>query len=324
MPIVITASEAHPFLPSLGDPTAIAEEKALHQDIRPLEIAILNLMADKQTTELQLARWLGHTPLQVRLTFVTTDSYVASVKAGHKSKSTPSEHISKYYNAWSDVKDRKFDGLLVTGVNLLDADVTSEGIWDEIQEIFNWSKTNVLSSMYICWAGFAAMRYFHDIKCHNGKTKTLGVFEHGIEADSADLLFGLPDRFPIPVGRWQRLHRDKVEGYKALELVSCTDEGDIFLVAENKAFKKGCKTYPRRIFMFNHPEYDTDTMKKEYLRDIKSFPDLPIPPNYFPDDDIEKTPINTWRYTAAIYGNWIKSLYEATPYDINDIPEACE
>lgn len=320
MPIVINSNEVHPFLPSLGDPAGIAEENARHQDIRPLEIAILNLMADKQTTERQLAQWLGHTPLQIRLTFVSTDSYVYGVHAGRKTKTTSAEHINKFYSAWSDVKDRKFDGLLVTGVNLLKANVTHEAIWPEITKIFDWSRTNVFSSMFICWAGFAALRYFHNIECHNGENKKLGVFDHQILSDRTELLFGLPDRFPVPVGRWQCLHNNDLQKHSSLDIVSESLDGDPFLVAETKASNDGFKHFPHRVYMFNHPEYETNSIKKEYFRDLDAYPNLPIPPNYFPGNDLTKEPINNWRHTAIIYPNWIKSLYDSTPYDMKNIP----
>jgi homoserine O-succinyltransferase/O-acetyltransferase len=322
VPVIVNATEAHPFLPSLGDPAAIAADRALHQDIRPLEIAILNLMADKQTTERQLARWLGHTPLQVRLTFAATDDYVHGVRAGRETKGTPAEYIRKFYSAWSDIKERKFDGLLVTGINLLEADVTREAIWPQIQKICDWSATNVLSSLFLCWGAFAALRHFHGIECYNGRTKTLGVFEHRILSDKAELLFGLPDRFPVPVGRWQRLRGEDLRGHGSLEIVSESSEGGAFLIAENATHDDGTQFYPRRVYMLNHPEYETDTMKREYFRDLAIYPDLPIPPNYFPGDDPAREPINTWRHTANIYINWIKAVYEATPYDIARIPES--
>lgn len=322
MPVIVNANEVHPFLPSLGDPAAIAADRAMHQDIRPLEIAILNLMADKQTTERQLARWLGHTPLQVRLTFAATDEYVYGVRSGRETTGTPAEYIRKFYSAWSDIRERKFDGLLITGVNLLKADVTREEIWPEIEKICDWSATNVFSSLFLCWAAFAALRHFHRLECYNGKTKTLGVFEHRILSDRTGLLFGLPDRFPVPVGRWQRLRNDDLQREPSLEVISDSVEGGAFLAAEHMLCEDSSKLYPRRVYMFNHPEYATDTIRKEYLRDLATYPDLPLPPNYFPADDPTREPINRWRHTAIVYINWIKAVYEATPYDMARIPRS--
>ncbi|MGH7191431.1 MAG: homoserine O-acetyltransferase/O-succinyltransferase family protein, partial [Acetobacteraceae bacterium] len=313
-------NEAHPFLPSLGDPAAIAADRAMHQDIRPLEIAILNLMADKQTTERQLAQWLGHTPLQVRLTFAATDDYVHGVRSGRETSGTPAEYIRKFYSAWSDIKERKFDGLLITGVNLLQADVTREEIWPQIEKIYDWSTTNVFSSLFLCWAAFAALRHFHGIECYNGETKTLGVFEHHILTDRTGLLFGLPDRFPVPVGRWQRLRHGDLRTGPSLEVISESAESGAFLAAEHARSEDAAKLYPRRVYMFNHPEYETNTIRKEYLRDLASCPELPLPPNYFPADDPSREPVNRWRHTAIVYINWVKAVYEATPYDTAHIP----
>lgn len=318
MPVIVNAREAHPFLPSLGDPAAIAADRAQAQDIRPLEIVILNLMADKQATERQLARWLGHTPLQIRLTFAATDEYVRGVRAGRATRGTPAEHVQRFYRPWSEISDRKFDGLLVTGVNLLGADVTGEAIWPEIQRICDWSTTHVFSSLFLCWGAFAALRHFHGIACHVGQTKTLGVYDHRMHSDRSDLLFGLPDRFPVPVGRWQRLHGSDLTGHHPLELVSDCVEAGPFLIAENAAH--GAGLYPRRVYMLNHPEYETETMQREFLRDRETWPDLPVPPNYFPGNDPAQPPLNSWRHTAAIYVNWIKAVYDATPYDMARIP----
>ena len=164
MPVIINSAAIHPFLPSLGTPLAIESARAEHQDIRPLEIAIINLMADKQTTERQLALWLGNTSLQVKLTFATTDTYFRDVNAGRETKNTPAEHIRKFYSAWSEIKDRKFDGFIVTGVNALKERVSDEDIWPEVQQILRWTETNVLSSLFLCWGAKAALKHFHDVE----------------------------------------------------------------------------------------------------------------------------------------------------------------
>ena len=321
MPVIVSATEAHPFLPSLGDPAAIAVERALHQDIRPLEIAILNLMADKQTTERQLARWLGHTPLQVRLTFAATDEYLRDVRAGRETRSTPAEYIRKFYSSWSDIKHRKFDGLIVTGVNLLEPDVTREDIWPHIREICDWSASNVFSSLFLCWGAMAALRHFHGVECYNGKAKTWGVFEHRILSDKGGLLFGLPDRFPVPTSRWQQLRSEDLRRHEAIELISESREGGPFIMAETARHDDGEQVYPRRVYILNHPEYDTETLKREFERDREQNPHTPVPCNYFPNDDPTQQPVNRWRHTAGIYINWVKLVYEATPYDIADVPQ---
>ncbi|MGE3623824.1 MAG: homoserine O-succinyltransferase [Bdellovibrionales bacterium] len=319
MPVIVNATEPHPFLPSLGDPAAIAAERALHQDIRPLEIAVINLMADKRTTERQLAHWLGRTPLQVHLTFAATDDYVQGVREGRETRNTPAEHVRKFYKSWSDIRNRKFDGLIVTGVNMLKDDVTQEDIWPAVRQICAWSETNVLSSLFLCWGALAALRHFHDIGCYLGKDKTWGVFEHRILSDKTDLLFGLPDRFPIPVSRWQRLHDQDLRKTAALEIVSDSDEGGAYLVAESATYDD-TRLYPRRVYLLNHPEYDTDTLKQEYERDKVGIVSAPLPGNYFPQDNPAREPINTWRHTGFIYTNWVKAIYDATPYDIQEVP----
>ncbi len=316
MPVIVNTSAAHPFLPSTGNPDTIEDVRAIHQDFRPLEIAVLNLMADKQGTERQLAVWLGHSPLQVRLTFVATDSYMGAISTGEHARH---QHIRDFYKPWSEIRVRKFDGLLVTGVNLLGADVTKEGLWPEIEEICAWSDQNVLSTFFLCWSGFAALKHFHGIESHSGNSKLLGVFDHYKINDRSDLLFGMPDIFPVPVGRWQRLATASVEG-RELELISSSVEGEAFLLADNCMYGKA-RSFPRRVYMLNHPEYDTATMKVEYLRDLKFSPDTKIPYRYFPDDNPDNTPINTWRHVGNIYVNWIKTLYDATPYNLGDIPK---
>ncbi|MBI3419169.1 MAG: homoserine O-succinyltransferase, partial [Proteobacteria bacterium] len=202
MPVIINSEEIHPFLPSLGSPLAIEQARAEHQDIRPLEIGIINLMADKQATERQLALWLGNTMLQVRLTFAATDDYVRGVHAGRETKNTSADHIRKFYSGWSEIKDKKFDGLIVTGVNALKPSVTEEDIWPEVQKIFSWSTTHVLSSLFLCWGAKAALKHFHGIDSVPAEKKLFGLFPHRLVSDKTGILFGFPDVFPVPVSRW--------------------------------------------------------------------------------------------------------------------------
>jgi len=321
MPVIVNAAEAHPFLPSLGDPAAIAAGRAQQQDIRPLEIAIINLMADKQATERQLAQWLGHTPLQIQLTFAATDDYVQGIRDGRTARNTPADHIRKFYSAFSDIRSRKFDGLIVTGINLLNPDVTKEAIWPQMQEICEWSQTNVFSSLFLCWGGLAALRHFHDIVPHHGETKTWGVFEHRIRSDETGIMFGMPDVFSVPVSRWKSPRKQDIEKCASLEIVAESDEAGVHLLVESGGYDGGKSLYPRRVYLLNHPEYDTDTLKQEYLRDSKGKSPERLPANYFPDNDPSKPPVNNWRHGAIVYVNWIKTIYEAVPYDINLIPE---
>jgi len=322
MPVIVTSEEVHPFLPSIGSSSAIDKDRALRQDIRPLEILIVNLMADKRSTERQLALWLGSTPLQVNLTFSATDSYVREVQAGRQPKNTPAEHILKFYKPWSELKSEKYDGMIVTGVNALEKRVEQEAIWPEVTAILEWSKKNVFSSLYLCWGAKAALKYFHDIDSHKGSQKLFGLFEHEITSDKTDLLFGFPDRFPVPVSRWKSPRREDILKRPEIEIVADSSESGPNILVESDTLQEGKASYQRRVYLLNHPEYDADTLKNEYVRDRASDPQTPLPRHYFPDDDPEQKPINLWRHAAHLYTNWLKGVYEATPYDRAEIPKA--
>lgn len=326
MPVIINSAELHPFLPSLGSPMAIERLRAEHQDIRPLEIAIINLMADKIATERQLALWLGNTMLQVNLSFVATDSYVRGVQAGRETKNTPADHIRKFYSAWSDVKDTKFDGLIISGTNALKERVEDEDCWNEVVQILEWSNINAFSSLYLCWGAQAALRHFHGVQSYyhyadsTQKYKLFGLFEHKLMSDRTGVAFGFPDVFSVPVSRWTSPKRPDIEQCSGLEIVADSVESGPNILAEAASYEGGKALYPKRVYVLNHPEYDTETLGNEYRRDSANNPDHPKPLHYFPKDDPQKPALNTWRYTANIYTNWIKAIYEATPYDRNDIP----
>jgi homoserine O-succinyltransferase/O-acetyltransferase len=320
MPVIVTSKEKHPFLPSLGSSEAIEAARAAHQDIRPLEIAILNLMADKVATEKQLALWLGHTPLQVRLTFVATDRYLSDIDAGRETKNTPSDHIRKFYSAWSDVKAQKFDGLIVTGVNAQKPRVSDEGIWEDVQEVFRWSEEHAFSSLFLCWGAKAALKHFHDIESVRGHKKIFGLFEHRRISDRTELLFGFPDRFPVPISRWKSPDAAALAACKKLEVVAASDEAGANILVESAPYNKK-KRYPRRVYVLNHPEYDTDTLLNEYVRDAAQRSDTPLPRHYFPKADPAAVPTNSWRYAGFLYTNWIHAIYDATPYALNQIPK---
>jgi homoserine O-succinyltransferase len=319
MPVIVASEEIHPFLPSLGSGSAIERDRAARQDIRPMEVVILNLMADKLATERQLALWLGNTALQVKLTFAATDRYVREIEDGRESKNTPASHIRKFYSGWSDIKSRKFDGLVITGVNALQPRVSDEPIWGEVREILDWSDTNALSSLFLCWGAKAALKHFHNIESIKGARKTFGLFDHRIVDDKTGLLFGFPDRFPAPVSRWKNPDADAIAASPKLEIVATSDETGPNILAETAGFDKN-KFYPRRVYVMNHPEYETDTLKREYDRDRALDPATPLPLHYFPSDDPSREPVNGWRHTAHLYSNWIKAIYEATPYNLADIP----
>jgi homoserine O-succinyltransferase len=321
MPVIINSEEIHPFLPSLGSTLAIERLRAERQDIRPLDIAIINLMADKIATERQLALWLGNTILQINLSFLATDSYVKGIQAGRESKNTPAEHIRKFYRAWSDAKDTKFDGLIVTGVNALKDRVEQEDIWPEVAEIMAWSERNAFSSLFLCWGAKAALKYFHDIDSLKAEQKLFGLFEHRLMSDKTGLMFGFPDLFPVPVSRWKSPRREDIQKRKGLEIIADSSESGPNILAESAPYEGGKSLYPKRVYVLNHPEYDTETLGNEYRRDSAANPAYPQPLHYFPGGDASKPAPNLWRHTANLYSNWIKSVYEATPYDRRDIPK---
>ena len=321
MPVIVNSKAQHPFLPSLGDFSAIDIERARHQDIRPLEIAIINLMADKRATERQLAEWLGNTTLQINLTFATTDDYVRGIRNGRVSYNTPSDHIKKFYNAFSDIKDLKFDGLIVTGTNALEPVVEDELIWPDVKQILEWSTTNVFSSLFLCWGAKAALKYFHDVNSVKEEQKIFGLFEHRIVSDKTGLLFGFPDSFSVPISRWKNPLKEEILQSPDLEIVAESEVVGPNVLVESKRYEKNDHPYPHRIYVLNHPEYDTETLKQEYDRDCLINPEAPLPKNYFPNNDPTQPPRNTWRHTAHLYTNWIKTVYEAVPHDLAHIPQ---
>jgi homoserine O-succinyltransferase/O-acetyltransferase len=320
MPVIVNAADRHPFLPSLGSPEAIEAERAAHQDIRPLEIAIINLMADKRATERQLAHWLGATTLQVRLTFAATDEYVRGVHGGRSPRNTPAEHIRKFYSAWSDIRDQKFDGLIVSGVNALKPTVAEEEFWPEVQTILDWSATNVFSSLFLCWGAKAALRHFHGIESYKAQQKLWGLFEHYRVSDRTGIMFGLPDAFPVPVSRWKSPRREDILRHPNIEILADSEESGPNMMLESRTYDNGKMLYPHRVYVLNHPEYETETLKTEYVRDHADTGSNRVPAHYFPGDDPSRPPINRWRHVAYLYTNWIKSIYEATPFDMSRIP----
>lgn len=320
MPVIVNSENAHPFLPSLGSLTAIEKSLAETQEIRPLEIAIINLMADKQTTEKQLAYWLGHTPLQVRLTFAATDSYINAVRNGKETTNTPPDYIRTFYSAWSEIKNNKYDGLIVTGVNALKERVEQEDIWPEVAEIFDWSTENVLSSLFLCWGAKAALKYFHDIDSIKQNQKLWGVYKHHVVSDRTELLSGFSDVFDLPVSRWKTPLLEDIKRHPALEIAATSDEVGPNILIEPAPTEGAVSLFPKRVHVLAHPEYDTDTLLKEYIRDREINPNGSVPANYFPDNDPTQEPSNSWRPCAHIYTNWVHAVYDATPYDLTRIP----
>lgn len=279
-------------------------KRSMEQDIRPLKIAIMNLMPLKIQTENQILRYLSNSPLQIDITLLQTKSHI--------SKNTSSEHLDKFYKYFEDVKGEKFDGLIITGAPVELLDFEKVEYWDELVDIMEWSRNNVFSTIHICWAAQAALYHFYDIPKYILKNKLSGVYAHTINNLSSTLTRGMNDIFYAPHSRNTEVKKEDILKVDELEIISESEDAGVFIVSN----KDG-----RQIFVTGHLEYDTDTLKNEYLRDLNKDLNPLIPQNYFPNDDIKKEPLNNWRANANLfYGNWLNyHVYQHTPFDINKI-----
>ena len=282
----------------------MTETRAMTQDIRPLEILVLNLMPTKIETETQLARLLGNTPIQVNLELLHTKSYEA--------KNTSPEHMLKFYTTFDKVRDKFFDGLIITGAPVEKLEFEQVEYWPELCEIMEWSKTHVHSTFHICWGAQAGLYYHYGIPKVLLPEKLSGVFEHRVVHRSSMLLRGFDDRFYVPHSRNTTVRLEDVEACPELKLLAVSDKAGVYAVSSAGG---------RQIFITGHSEYDADTLKREYIRDKKLDPATKVPENYFPDDDDTQEPIVRWRSHAnLIYQNWLNYfVYQATPYDISSI-----
>jgi homoserine O-succinyltransferase len=279
------------------------DDAAARQDIRPLRIGLLNLMPNKIRTETQFARLTGATPLQVEMTLIRITR--------HTPKNTPAGHMLAFYRSWEEVKSQKFDGLIVTGapVELLPFEEVT--YWDELRRIYDWTLSNVHSTMNICWGAQAALHHFHGVPKHALACKAFGVFRHRNLNPSSPYLRGFSDDFSIPVSRWTEVRRADLPSEDSLEVLMESDEVGLCLIAD-------CAH--RALYMFNHIEYDTATLAEEYWRDVTAKRAIKLPRNYFPGDDPNATPENRWRSHAyLLFGNWINEVYQTTPYDLGEI-----
>lgn len=279
------------------------ERTALRQDIRPMQIGLLNLMPDKIRTETQLARLIGATPLQVELTLVRIGN--------HTPKNTPEDHLITFYQTWEEVADRKFDGFIITGAPIELLPFEEVTYWDELTRIFDWTTTNVHSSFFICWGAMAAAWYFHGVPKHTLDKKAFGVFRHRNYAPTSPYLSGFSDDFSIPVSRWTEVRSADIPTGSQLEVLMESEATGLCLCAE----KTG-----NRLYMFNHIEYDSTSLKEEYERDIAAGVPIEVPHEYFPDNDPARPPLNRWRSHAhLLFGNWINQVYQTTPYEVPEI-----
>jgi homoserine O-succinyltransferase len=281
----------------------ISPDRAKHQDIRPLRIALLNLMPKKIQTENQFARLIGATPLQIDLSLIRMSE--------HQTKNTAAEHMEAFYRPFQEVKDEKFDGLIITGAPIEHLPFQEVTYWQELCEVMDWTQTNVQSTFGVCWGGMAMINHFHGVKKHMLPAKAFGCFRHRNLAPTSPFLRGFSDDCVIPVSRWTEMKQPEIDAAPGLRTLLGSDQSGPCLV-EDAAH--------RALYIFNHFEYDRDTLKQEYDRDIAAGTPINVPQNYYPDDNPAMTPLNRWRSHAhLLYGNWINEIYQSTPYDITKI-----
>lgn len=281
----------------------MGEGRAARQDIRPLRIGLLNLMPKKIQTEIQFARLIGATPLQIELTLIRMSE--------HETKNTAAEHMEAFYRPFSDVVDEKFDGLIITGAPIEHLPFTEVTYWNELCQVFDWTRTHVHSTFGVCWGGMAMINYFHGVEKHLLDAKAFGCFRHHNMAASSPYLRGFSDDCVIPVSRWTEMKQAEIEAAPDLSTLLYSDEVGPCLVQD---------TAQNALYIFNHFEYDSGTLKEEYDRDVANGTPINVPINYYPDDDPRNTPQNRWRSHAhLLYGNWINEIYQTTPYDIQAI-----
>ena len=277
----------------------MSESTAVRQDIRPLRIGLLNLMPDKIATETQLARLIASTPLQVELTLVRVGT--------HASKNTSEDHLITFYRTWDEVRDQHFDGFIITGAPIETLPFDEVTYWPELTEILDWTTTNVHSTFSICWGAMAALWHFHDVPKHILDNKAFGVYRHRNLQPASPYLAGFSDDFLVSVSRWTEVRRADIEQVPSLELLMESDETGVCLLSEAAG---------RRLYMFNHIEYDSTTLAKEYFRDVEAGARIEVPHDYFPNDDPNQPPVNRWRSHAfLLFGNWINQVYQSTTFD---------
>ncbi|HEY1097146.1 MAG TPA: homoserine O-succinyltransferase [Alphaproteobacteria bacterium] len=281
----------------------ILEDRALRQDIRPLQVAILNLMPDKITTETQLLRALGHTPLQIEVTLLHASS--------HTSKNTSADHLEAFYKSWDEVKDRKFDALIVTGAPVAHLPYEDVTYWTELTNILDWAKTHVYSSFFLCWAAFASLYYYDGIQKNRMPQKLSGIYPHKVVKPFVPLVAGFDDFLDVPVSRYSEIREEDILAHQSLDILVKSDLSGVFIVEDKDN---------NRVYILNHLEYDVDTLQKEYQRDVAAGTNPNVPYNYFPDNDPSREPAITWRaHRTLLFSNWINMVYQGTPYDLNEI-----
>ncbi len=280
------------------------DNRAKMQDIRPLKIAILNLMPTKEVTETQLLRLLGNTPLQIEITLLTMSS--------HESTNTSREYLDAFYRTFDSVKETKFDGLIITGAPVENMPFEEVDYWKEMVQIMDWAKTHVFSSLYICWASQAALHHQYGIGKHKLDEKVFGIFRHRVLNQHHKLVRGFDETFCAPHSRHTTIHKEDISEIPELEILAESEEAGVFLIASRDG---------RSIYVSGHAEYDAETLSREYKRDISKGQKIDMPKNYYPDNDPSRLPPISWRSHAnLLFVNWLNYfVYQETPYDINKI-----
>ena len=301
MPIVIPGSL--PAFETLSEENIfiINEERSIHQDIRPLEIAIVNLMPTKIETETQLLRLLGNSPLQVNITLLKTNSYV--------SKNTSEDHLSSFYNVFDDIKDKRFDGMIITGAPIETLQFEDVDYWNELEKIMEFSKTNVTSTFHICWGAQAGLYYHYGINKYPLKKKMFGIYKHTLNNPKNKLFRGFDEVYNAPHSRYTEIKKEDIDKVDDLEILSESEEAGVYVVASKNV---------KQIFVTGHSEYDKNTLKKEYTRDKEKGLEIGVPINYFKNDDPNLEPIVTWESHAhLIFSNWLNyCVYQETPFEL--------
>ena len=280
------------------------EKRAETQDIRPLKIVIVNLMPTKIQTETQLARVLANSPLQVELTLLRMDA--------HDSKNTSEEHLSTFYKTFDEIVNKRYDGMILTGAPVENLKFEEVDYWHELTELFEYAKTNVYSSMFICWGGQAALNYYYDIKKYPVSKKVFGVFEHKVTRPLNPLMRGFDECFYAPHSRHTTIKKEDVEKVPELRILAESEDAGLHMLATDNG---------RQIFILGHQEYDKDTLYNEYMRDVNKGLEIEVPKNYFLNDDPKKEILFRWRsHASLLFSNWLNYyVYQETPYDLSEL-----
>ncbi len=280
----------------------MSEHRAANQEIRPMQVAILNLMPNKIETEVQILRMLSNTPLQINIEFVRIHA--------NESKNTPTEHLENFYCLFDDIKHKQYDGLIITGAPLALLDYAEVNFWDKICEVFDWAENNVTSTMFSCWAAHAALYHHYGLNRQLRQQKLSGIYQHYPLDNKEALTRGFDETFNVPHSRYGYIEEAKYQGIDALNILAQSDEAGVYLVASKNK---------RQVYLTGHPEYDTSTLHEEFIRDSKKSADTQIPANYYQDNDINKKPVGSWRsHGSLLFTNWLNYyVYQITPYQLN-------